>query len=73
MFKRIGRKSGVHITPKILKEWFCSEMGALGFQDRYVDDFCGRVPKSVLARHYTDYSPKRIKQIYDKSGLRVLS
>jgi integrase len=62
-----------HITPKVLREWFCCEMGSLGVPDRYIDAFCGRVPRSVLARHYTDYSPKRLKEIYDKAGLKVLN
>jgi hypothetical protein len=29
--------------------------------------------KSLLARHYTDYSPERLKKIYDKANLQVLS
>ena len=40
--------------------------------DRYVDAFCGRVPRSVLARHYTDFSPERLKRVYVKAGLMVL-
>jgi len=48
------------------------EMGELGVADRYVDAFCGRVPRSVLARHYTDFSPERLKRVYDKVGLKVL-
>jgi len=43
-------------------------MGELRIQDRYVDAFCGHTPKSVLAKHYTDYNPKRLKAIYDKAG-----
>jgi len=38
-----------------------------------VDALCGRTPKSVLARHYTDYSPIKLKTIYDRVGLRILS
>jgi len=38
----------------------------------YVDTFCGRVTHSVLARHYMDFSPERLKEIYDKMGLRIL-
>jgi hypothetical protein len=26
--------------------------------DSYVDAFCGRVPRSILAKHYLDYSPR---------------
>lgn len=47
--------------------------GRLVVPDRHVDAFCGRVPKSVLARHYTDFSPERLKEIYEKANLKVLS
>jgi intergrase/recombinase len=46
-------------------------MGRLGVPDRYVDAFCGRVPQSVLARHYTDFSPERLKEIYDQACPRI--
>jgi integrase len=72
-FKQASRESGVRITPQILRQWFASEMGALGVQDRFLDAFCGRVPKSVLARHYTDFSPDRLKKIYERANLRVLA
>ena len=73
IFRKTRRRCGVNVTPQILREWFCSKMGELGVQDRYVDAFCGRVPNSVLARHYTDFSPGRLNKIYDKVGLTVLS
>jgi len=66
-------KTGVNITPQRLREWFCSEMLSLGVQETYVDAFCGRVPKSVLARHYADFSPGKLKEIYDKANLKVLA
>jgi len=72
-FKRAYENTGVHITAQLLREWFACEMGKLGVPDRYVDAFCGRVPRSVLARHYTDFSPEKLKEIYDKAGLKVLS
>ena len=49
------------------------EMGNLNVPDRYIDAFCGRTPKTVLARHYSDYSWRKQKERYDKAGLRVLS
>lgn len=64
-------KTGLQITPKVLRDWFCEVMGSLGVSDRYVDAFCGRTPKSVLARHYSDYSPEKLKKIYDKADLKV--
>ena len=35
--------------------------------------FCGRTPKTVLARHYTDYSPERLRRIYEEANLEVLA
>ena len=56
-------QTGLTITPQRLREWFCCEMALLGVNDRYIDAFCGRTPKSVLARHYTDYNPESINLI----------
>jgi len=44
----------------------------LGVSETYVDAFCGRVPKSVLARNYTDFSPEKLREIYEKAMLRIL-
>jgi intergrase/recombinase len=66
-------RHGSKITPQILRYWFANKMAEQGVQDRYIDTFCGRTPKSILARHNTDYSPKRLKRIYGKANLKVLS
>jgi integrase len=71
IWKYAAQDSSVQITPQVLREWFCDEMGRLGVPDRYVDAFCGRVPSSVLAKRYSDYAPEKLKQIYDKAGLTV--
>jgi len=71
--RKTRRRCGVIVTLQFLREWFCSKMGELGVQDRYVDAFCGRVPKSVLARHYSDFSPERLNRICGKASLIVLS
>jgi intergrase/recombinase len=72
-YRKFEKETGVRISPQVLREWFACEMGRLGVPDRYVDAFCGRVPRSVLARHYTDFSPEKLKEIYDKANLKVLS
>jgi hypothetical protein len=36
-----------------------------------VDAFCGRILKSVLARHYSDYSLDALKVIYENAGLKI--
>jgi integrase len=66
-------KTSINITPQKLRQWFCSEMLRLGVSETYVDAFCGRVPKSILARHYTNYSPDKLKQIYNKATLKILN
>jgi len=75
-YRRVWRvakvKTGIRITPQMLRDWFCEEMGRLGVSDRYIDAFCGRTPKSVLARHYSDYSPEKLKAIYEKANLKLL-
>jgi len=70
-FDKANKKTGLHITPQVLRDWFCSQLGELGVPDRYVDAFCGRIPKSVLAKHYTDYSPEKLKRIYDNANLTI--
>lgn len=43
----------------------------MGVPDRYVDAFCRRVPKSVLARGYSDVSSEKLKEIYGKARIMV--
>jgi len=73
LWHQAAKDCGFMVQPQQLREWFCEEMSNLGVPERYIDAFCGRVPKSVLAKHYTDYLPEKLKPIYDKAGLRVLS
>jgi integrase len=71
LWKAARDKTSINITPQRLREWFCSEMVSKGVSDSYVDAFYGRVPKSVLARHYTDFSPEKLREIYEKAKLRI--
>jgi integrase len=73
LWKSAREKTGIDITPQKLRQWFCSEMLRLGVSETYVDAFCGRVPKSVLARPYTDFSLEKLKDIYEKATLRILA
>ncbi len=72
IWKEARQRSGLDITPQVLREWFAEEMSNLGVPERYIDAFQGRMPRSVLARHYTDYNPRKLKRIYDDAGLKVL-
>lgn len=69
---RIGEASEDKITPQNLRQWFAEEMTNLGISERYVDAFCGRTPRSELGRHYSDYSPSKMKERYESVNLEVL-
>jgi len=43
-------------------------MGKAFVPDRYIDAFCRRVPRSILVIYYLDYSPERLKEIYEKAN-----
>jgi integrase len=73
LWREAREKTGINITPQRLREFFCMEMSEQGVQDRFIDAFCGRTPKSILAKCYTDYSPKKLKEVYDKANLRLFS
>jgi intergrase/recombinase len=72
-FKVARQKTKIRITPQILREWFCNELALLGVADRFVDAFCGRVPRKILGQRYTDYSIRTLSAVYNKAGLTVLT
>ncbi|MFZ3168425.1 MAG: site-specific integrase [Candidatus Methanoperedens sp.] len=73
VFKKVSKKTDIRIYPHLLRAIFAGEMSRAGVADRYIDAFCGRVPQSVLARHYSDFSPEVLKEIYEKANLRYFS
>jgi integrase len=74
-FLRIWNKaresSGVCLKPKDLRDFFSQEMGKALIPDRFIDIFQGRVPRSVLAKHYTPQGIRLLREIYDKANLRI--
>jgi len=68
-----SENSGVKLISSDLPDWFCNELGKLGVADRYIDAICGRVPRSILGRHYTNYSPEILKEIYENANLTIVS
>jgi intergrase/recombinase len=67
----VSEEAGVKITIQKLRRWFAAEMSRCGVDAKYIDAFCGRTKSSVLEKHYLDYSPERLKEIYDEAGLTV--
>ncbi len=73
IWKRASDSAKTSITAQGLRFWFSTEMGERGVPDRYVDVFQGRAPRSVIAKHYTGKGIQRLRRIYEKAGLTVLS
>ena len=71
-FRHVSEDTGVKVTVQRLRRWFATEMSRCGVDAKYIDAFCGRTPSSVLEKHYLDYSPERLKEIYDEAGITVL-
>jgi len=65
------RVEATTITPQTLRVWFSNEMNRLGVADRYIDAFSGRTPTSTLAKHYSDYTPRKLQEVYANAGIAV--
>ena len=71
-FRQISEATGVKVTVQKLRRWFATEMSRCGVDAKYIDAYCGRTKSSVLEEYYLDYSPERLKEIYDEAGITVL-
>jgi len=72
-WKRAREKTGIHLKPKDLRDFFSQEMGKALIPDRFIDIFQGRAPRNILAKHYTPKGIRFLKEIYDKANLKVLA
>lgn len=65
VFKNTSEQIDFSINPHLLRTVFTEKCSQAGIKDKYIDAFCGRVSQSVLAKHYTDYSPEALRKHYD--------
>ena len=70
---KASEHADTYIRPQILRKWQATMLGELGVPDRYVDIFQGRAPRTVLAKHCTGKALGRLKRIYDKADITMLS
>jgi len=73
LWKQARERTRLNITPHILRRWHASELLRLGMNPLYIDMLQGRVPKSILAKHYVAVDIETLKEAYDEAGLKVLS
>ncbi|MBI1828786.1 MAG: site-specific integrase [Thaumarchaeota archaeon] len=65
-FKDASCELGFDLNPHLLRTVFAEKCTQAGIDKRYIEAFCGRTPKTILAKNYTDYSPNALRQQYDK-------
>jgi integrase len=65
-FQKASIQTGVFIKPHFLRTIFTEKCTQVGIEGKYIDAFCGRIPKKVLEANYTVYSPQSLRVQYDK-------
>lgn len=64
-FKDASDTMAISVTPHLLRTVFAEKCTTAGVKDKYINAFCGRVSQGILAKNYTDYSPKSLRNQYD--------
>lgn len=65
-FKDASEQLGIEIHPHLLRTVFADRCTKSGIKDKYIDAFCGRISKGILAKHYTAYSEDAMVEVYEK-------
>ncbi|NQV40189.1 MAG: site-specific integrase [Nitrosopumilus sp.] len=64
-FKLVSEKLGIELTPHVLRSVFTEKCTVAKISDKYIDALCGRTSPSIIAKHYTDYSPQKLRLQYN--------
>ncbi len=65
-FQKTSFQTGVFIKPHFLRTVFTEKCTQADIEGKYIDAFCGRIPKKVLEANYTVYSPQSLSKQYEK-------
>jgi len=65
-FQKTSFQTGVFIKPHFLRTVFTEKCTQAGIEAKYINAFCGRIPKDELEKNYTVYSPRSLREKYDK-------
>ncbi len=65
-FQKTSYQTGVFIKPHFLRTVFTEKCTQAGIEGKYIDAFCGRIPKKILESNYTVYSPQSLSKQYEK-------
>ena len=65
-FQKVSLQTGIFIKPHFLRTIFTEKCTQADIEGKYIDAFCGRIPKKVLEANYTIYSPQSLSNQYQK-------
>jgi len=65
-FQNTSYQTDIFIKPHLLRTVFSEKCTEAEIEGKYIDAFCGRIPKKVLESNYTVYSPQSLRIQYDK-------
>ncbi len=66
VFKSVSYQTGIFIKPHLLRTVFSEKCTIAGVEDKYINAFCGRAKQGELEKNYTVYSPRSLREKYDK-------
>ena len=64
-FKNTSDKLGLSLNPHLLRTVFSEKCTSAGIDGKYINALCGRVSQGILAKNYSDYSPKSLRKQYE--------
>lgn len=64
-FKLVSENLEIILTPHMLRSVFTEKCTLAKIPDKYIDAFCGRTSPGIIAKHYTDYSPEKLRLHYN--------
>ena len=64
-FKLVSENLEIILTPHMLRSVFTEKCTMAKIPDKYIDAFCGRTSPGIIAKHYTDYSPEKLRLHYN--------
>lgn len=64
-FKDTSDYTEIVMNPHLLRTVFTEKCTISKIPDKYINAFCGRVSEGMISKHYTDYSPSKLKEQYE--------
>lgn len=64
VFRRVSQRCGIKINLHLIRSIFVERCREAGIDKGCIDALQGRVPRTILDKHYSDYSPHKLEKLY---------